>query len=41
MKIYTYSEATLDSPLDVGGINLDLTRQEVVDLVRSGRRRTS
>ena len=34
-------QAESDSPLDVGGVNLDLTRQEIVDLVRKGRRRAS
>ena len=34
-------QAASDSPLDVGGVNLKVTRQEIVDLVREGRRRTS
>jgi PAS domain-containing protein len=33
-------EAVSGSPLDVPGINLDLTREEIVDFVRAGRRKT-
>ena len=33
-------EASPDSPLDVGGVNLGLTRDEIVDVVREGRRKT-
>jgi len=32
-------EDVSDSPLDVGGIDLDLTREEIVEFVRAGRRK--
>lgn len=32
-------EPSSDSPLDVGGVNLGLTRSEIVQLVREGRRK--
>jgi antitoxin Phd len=31
-------QAASGSPLDVGGVNLDLSREEIVDLVREGRK---
>jgi len=31
-------EKSVKSPLDVPGINLDLKREEIVELVRAGRR---
>lgn len=34
-------QAASDSPLDVGGVNLDVTRREIVELIREGRRRDS
>jgi len=33
-----HPQATSGSPLDVGGVNLDLSREEIVDLVREGRK---
>jgi len=33
-------EAVSGSPLDVPGVNLTLTREEIVDFVRAGRRKT-
>lgn len=33
-------EPSLDSPLDVGGVNLGLTHDEIVQVVREGRRKT-
>lgn len=32
-------ERTPKSPLDVPGINLDLKREEIVELIRAGRRK--
>jgi antitoxin Phd len=32
-------EPSSDSPLDVGGVNLGLSRAEIVQIVREGRRR--
>jgi prevent-host-death family protein len=32
-------EPSVDSPLDVRGVNLDLTRDEIVQIVREGRRK--
>jgi prevent-host-death family protein len=32
-------EPSADSPLDVGGLDLGLTRNEIVRLVREGRRK--
>lgn len=32
-------ETSGQSPLDVDGLDLDLTREEVVDFVRAGRRK--
>jgi hypothetical protein len=34
-----HPQAASGSPLDVGGVNLGLTREEIVDLVREGRKR--
>jgi hypothetical protein len=33
-------ETASGSPLDVPGVNLTLTREEIVDFVRAGRRKT-
>ena len=33
-------ETSGQSPLDVDGLDLDLTREEIVDFVRAGRRKT-
>ena len=32
-------EKSAKSPLDVGGINLNLSREEIVALIRAGRRK--
>jgi hypothetical protein len=32
-------EASSDSPFDVDGLDLDLTREEIVEFVKAGRRR--
>ena len=34
-----HPQAPTQSPLDVGGLDLGLSRQEIVELVREGRRR--
>ncbi|MFH1219263.1 MAG: type II toxin-antitoxin system Phd/YefM family antitoxin [Candidatus Eisenbacteria bacterium] len=34
-----HPQAASGSPLDVGGVNLGLTREEIVHLVREGRKR--
>jgi hypothetical protein len=33
-------ETVSGSPLDVPGVNLTLTREEIVDFVRAGRKKT-
>jgi antitoxin Phd len=34
-----HPQSASESPLDVGGINLGLSRDEIVNLVREGRKR--